>query len=309
MAQLTSLNLGENKIGAAGAASLAPSLALMAKLTSLDLYYNEIGDAGAASLAPALAAMMRLESLGLGANALGPGGVASLAPALSQMTKLVSLDLRGNNLRAAGAASIAPALSRMPDLTSLHLQDNHLGAAGAESLTPALAKMTQLTSLALKNNSIGTAGMTSLAPALSRMTKLRSLGLEHHYVRDYIEAAADLQPRPVSLAHLRSALPLNLRVRGEDGESIHFMINRTTPMKRLMDAYCARRNNDPDLTGFLFDGNLISPSNTALELEMKHVDEIDAMRLCGPSTAERTAALAAERAARIAQIGILGFFD
>ena len=150
--------------------------------------------------------------------------------------------------------------------------------------------------------------MTSLAPALSRMTKLRSLGLEHHYVRDYIEAAADLQPRPVSLAHLRSALPLNLRVRGEDGESIHFMINRTTPMKRLMDAYCARRNNDPDLTGFLFDGNLISPSNTALELEMKHVDEIDAMRLCGPSTAERTAALAAERAARIAQIGILGFF-
>ena len=114
-----------------------------------------------------------------------------------------------------------------------------------------------------------------------------------------------------AMPHLRSALPLNLRVRGEDGESIHFIINRTTPMKRLMDAYAyrARRTNDPDLAGFLFDGNLISPSNTAFELEMEEDDDIDAMRLCGPSTAERTAALAAERAARIAQIGILGFFD
>ena len=33
---------------------------------------------------------------------------------------------------------------------------------------------------------------------------------------------------------------------------------------------------------FLLDGNLISPSNTALELEMKEDDEIYAMPLCGP---------------------------
>jgi hypothetical protein len=37
MAQLTSLDLGHNAIGAAGAASLAPSLAVMSRLTSIKL--------------------------------------------------------------------------------------------------------------------------------------------------------------------------------------------------------------------------------------------------------------------------------
>jgi hypothetical protein len=47
MAQLTSLHLGGNAIGSAGAASLAPSLALMAQLTSLNLGCNDIYAAGA----------------------------------------------------------------------------------------------------------------------------------------------------------------------------------------------------------------------------------------------------------------------
>ena len=49
-AQLTSLDLMRNALGDAGAASLAPSLALMAQLTSLNLEFNAIGDAGAAWL-------------------------------------------------------------------------------------------------------------------------------------------------------------------------------------------------------------------------------------------------------------------
>jgi hypothetical protein len=57
MVLLTSLHLGGNSIGAAGAALLAPSLASMAQLTLLDLGGNSIGDAGAASLAPSLALM------------------------------------------------------------------------------------------------------------------------------------------------------------------------------------------------------------------------------------------------------------
>ena len=44
MAQVTSLNLGGNDIDAAGAASLAPSLASLAQLTSLDLGGNDIFD-------------------------------------------------------------------------------------------------------------------------------------------------------------------------------------------------------------------------------------------------------------------------
>jgi hypothetical protein len=50
MAQLTSLDLGENDIGDAGVASLAPSLALMAQLTWLHLENNDIGDAVSAWL-------------------------------------------------------------------------------------------------------------------------------------------------------------------------------------------------------------------------------------------------------------------
>ncbi len=41
MAKLTSLDLGGNDIGAAGAASLAPSLAAMTKLTSLNLHGSD----------------------------------------------------------------------------------------------------------------------------------------------------------------------------------------------------------------------------------------------------------------------------
>ena len=63
MARLTSLNLSRNDIGAAGAASLAPSLAAMAQLTLLDLGGNYIVAEGAASLAPSLAPMAQLISL------------------------------------------------------------------------------------------------------------------------------------------------------------------------------------------------------------------------------------------------------
>ena len=47
MAQLTSLDLGDNAISDAGAAALAPSLALMAQLTSLNLRHNEISESAA----------------------------------------------------------------------------------------------------------------------------------------------------------------------------------------------------------------------------------------------------------------------
>jgi hypothetical protein len=56
MPELTSLDLGINDLGAAGAAWLAASLAVTTKLTSLELCVNAIGAAGAASLAPSLAA-------------------------------------------------------------------------------------------------------------------------------------------------------------------------------------------------------------------------------------------------------------
>jgi hypothetical protein len=65
---LESIDLGGKNIRAAGAASLAPSLAPMAQLTELDLSSNSLGDVGAASLAPSLARMALLMSLDLRIN-------------------------------------------------------------------------------------------------------------------------------------------------------------------------------------------------------------------------------------------------
>ncbi len=86
MREMTWLDLGHNRIGAAGAASLAPSLAQMRRLKPeyLSLSGNAIGDAGATSLAPSLAKMTELTSLVLRHNCIGgEAGLASLAPSLA----------------------------------------------------------------------------------------------------------------------------------------------------------------------------------------------------------------------------------
>jgi hypothetical protein len=49
--------------------------------------------------------------------------------------------------------------------------------------------------------------------------------------------------------------------------------------------------------GFLFDGNLISPSNTAQELEMEEDDEIDTMPL-GVNSGTRSSSARVPRAGR-----------
>ena len=35
---------------------------------------------------------------------------------------------------------------------------------------------------------------------------------------------------------------INLQVKGHDGNTVHFRIRRTTRLKKLMEAYCARQN-------------------------------------------------------------------
>jgi internalin A len=150
---LTSLNLGGNRIGEAGAASIAR----LTGLTSLNLWDNRIGEAGAASIAK----LTGLTSLDLGANQIGDAGAASIA----RLTGLTSLNLWGNPIGDAGAASIAS----LTGLTSLNLGFNRIGEAGAASI----ASLTGLTSLDLGDNQIGEAGAASIA----KLTGLTSLDL------------------------------------------------------------------------------------------------------------------------------------
>ena len=182
LSQLTSLNLAHNKIGTAGATALAA----LTQLTFLDLSCNWIGAAGATALAAltqltsldlswnviddagatALAALTQLTSLNLAHNQIGTAG----ATALAALTQLTSLDLRSNQIGNTGAAALAALIQ----LTSLDLVWNEIGDAGAESL----AALIQLTSLDLAWNGIGGAGAESLAP----LTQLRSLNLAHNKI-------------------------------------------------------------------------------------------------------------------------------
>jgi hypothetical protein len=65
MTTLIELGLEHNKLGAAGAASLAPALSLMTKVKKLQLEGNDFTAMGAALPGPALSMMTKLKTLGL----------------------------------------------------------------------------------------------------------------------------------------------------------------------------------------------------------------------------------------------------
>ena len=152
---LTSLNLGDNRIGDDGAKALATALKNNTSLTSLNLLGNRIGDDGAKALATALETNTSLTSLELGFNRIGADGATALATALKNNTSLTSLNLLNNDIGDEGANALAAALKTNTSLTSLELGFNGIGADGAKALAAALKTNTSLTSLNLVNNGIG----------------------------------------------------------------------------------------------------------------------------------------------------------
>jgi Ran GTPase-activating protein (RanGAP) involved in mRNA processing and transport len=71
-------------------------------LHSLDLGFNRLGAEGAAALAPTLQALTGLQSLDLSINSLGKEGAAALARALQALIGLHSLDLSASHTQSAG---------------------------------------------------------------------------------------------------------------------------------------------------------------------------------------------------------------
>jgi uncharacterized protein (TIGR02996 family) len=157
LANLTTLDLGGNKIGDEGAVALASSPHL-AKLTSLDLNMNEIGDEGAVALASSRH-LANLTTLGLYGNRIGAEGAKALAGS-SHLANLATLDLRGNDIGDEGTEALAGS-PHPANLTWLNLGRNGIGDEGAKALagSPHLAK---LTSLELHDNEIGDEGTEAL---------------------------------------------------------------------------------------------------------------------------------------------------
>jgi len=70
---------------------------------------------------------------------------------------------------------------------------------------------------------------------------------------------------------------VNLKVCGQDGSEVHFKIKKTTPFRKLMEAYCQRVGKSMNSLRFLYDGDRITENQTPKELGMEENDIIDAV--------------------------------
>lgn len=69
---------------------------------------------------------------------------------------------------------------------------------------------------------------------------------------------------------------INLKVRDADGGTVQFKCKGTTPLEKLMKAFCSKQGLQFGTVKFLFDGNRIQPTQTPADLDMEDLDVIDA---------------------------------
>lgn len=75
----------------------------------------------------------------------------------------------------------------------------------------------------------------------------------------------------------KSETHINLKV--SDGSSeIFFKIKKTTPLRRLMEAFAKRQGKEMDSLRFLYDGLRIQADQTPEDLDMEDNDLIEAHR-------------------------------
>ncbi|MDP2435031.1 MAG: small ubiquitin-related modifier [archaeon] len=70
---------------------------------------------------------------------------------------------------------------------------------------------------------------------------------------------------------------ISLRVVAQDGGEVFFKIRRSTPLSKLIKAYCEKKGLAPNSVRFLFDGQRISDEHTPDSLQMENDDVIDAL--------------------------------
>lgn len=56
--------------------------------------------------------------------------------------------------------------------------------------------------------------------------------------------------------------PLSQRFYPQDGGEVLFKIKRSTPLRKLMDAYCQKQSISPTSLRFLFDGKRVQPDQS-----------------------------------------------
>ena len=79
-----------------------------------------------------------------------------------------------------------------------------------------------------------------------------------------------LEEKPVTETKI-----LTLRVISQTGSETFFKIKQTTPLIKLMTAFCDKSGVTMNSVRFLFDGNRITGSETPAKLNMEDEDVID----------------------------------
>ncbi|KAJ5097401.1 hypothetical protein N7456_008122 [Penicillium angulare] len=67
---------------------------------------------------------------------------------------------------------------------------------------------------------------------------------------------------------------LNIKVTDNNNE-VFFKIKRSTPLKKLMDAFCERQGKQQATVRFLFDGTRVRPDDTPDTLDMADGDTLE----------------------------------
>merc|ERR1712188_358914 len=68
---------------------------------------------------------------------------------------------------------------------------------------------------------------------------------------------------------------IQLKVKDQQGSEVQFKIKKTTPLRKLMDAYCSRLGLQASQVRFMVDGERIGPDDTADKLGLEDEDLID----------------------------------
>lgn len=130
MAELKSIDLGNNSISLEGASALAELLRAKNALRDINIYMNDIGDDGAFQVGIFLQ-YLRFQSWLQSTFCMT---YMQLASALNSNKHVSALDVGGNNIGPGGAKALAAALRGNDSLRTLEMGYNPIGPEGTKAL-------------------------------------------------------------------------------------------------------------------------------------------------------------------------------
>jgi len=71
---------------------------------------------------------------------------------------------------------------------------------------------------------------------------------------------------------------LKVKIANSTGGETHFIIKKSTKLKKLMNSYCKRQGIVRNSVRFSFDGKFIGDNETSKDIELEDGDVIDAMQ-------------------------------